>query len=57
VQGQVRAEPMTLVNGSEKFRLEFDRRKCEMHVMGKTKKHILKMPPPSASPLTFHPHR
>jgi collagenase-like PrtC family protease len=57
VQGQVRAEPMTLVNGSEKLRLEFDCRKCEMHVMGKMKKHILQSPPPSAAPLTFHRSR
>jgi putative protease len=55
VQGQVRAEPMTLVNGSEKLRLEFDCRKCEMHVMGKMKKHILKTPPLSEVPVTFHP--
>jgi collagenase-like PrtC family protease len=54
VQGQVRAEPMTLVNGSEKLRLEFDCRKCEMHVLGTIKKHILKTPPPSAVPVTFH---
>ncbi len=57
VQGQVRAEPMTLVNGSEKLRLEFDCRKCEMHVMGKAKKHILKSAPPTTVPVTFHPRR
>ncbi len=57
VQGQVRAEPMTLVNGSEKLRLEFDCKKCEMHVMGKMKKHILKTPPPTAVPVTFHQRR
>ncbi len=57
VQGQVRAEAMTLINGSEKLRLEFDCRKCEMHVMGKAKKHVLKSPPPTAVPVTFHPHR
>jgi putative protease len=57
VQGQVRAEPMTLVNGSEKLRLEFDCKKCEMHVMGKAKKHILKTPPPTAIPVTFHERR
>jgi len=57
VQGQVRAEPMTLVNGSEKLRLEFDCKKCEMHVMGKMKKHILKTPPPTAVPVTFHARR
>jgi putative protease len=57
VQGQVRAEPMTLINGSEKLRLEFDCRKCEMHVKGKMKKHILKTPPPTAVPVMFHPNR
>ena len=57
VQGQVRAEPMTLVNGSERLRLEFDCRKCEMHVMGKAKKHILQSPPSSVVPLTFHAQR
>jgi len=57
VQGQVRAEPMTLVNGSEKLRLEFDCKACEMHVIGKIKKHILKTQPPTASPVTFHPKR
>ncbi len=57
VQGQVRAEPMTLVNGSEKLRLEFDCRKCEMHVMGKLKKHVLKSAQPSGVRVTFHPSR
>ncbi|MBI3478798.1 MAG: U32 family peptidase [Nitrosomonadales bacterium] len=57
VQGQVRAEPMSLVNGSEKLTLKFDCKACEMHVMGKIKKHILKTPPPSAVPITFHPRR
>jgi putative protease len=55
VQGQVRAEPMTLVNGSEKLRLEFDCRNCEMHVVGKMKPRILHSPPPVAVPVTFHP--
>ena len=57
VQGQVRAEPMTLLNGSEKLRLEFDCRNCEMHVIGKIKKHIQKSPPPTAVPVTFHARR
>jgi putative protease len=52
VQGQVRAEPMTLVNGSEKLTLKFDCRACEMHVIGKIKKSILK-----AVPVTLHPRR
>jgi putative protease len=45
VQGQVRAEPMTLVNGNERLTLKFDCRACEMHVIGKIKKHILAGPP------------
>ncbi|HZW25507.1 MAG TPA: U32 family peptidase [Gallionella sp.] len=57
VQGQVRAEPMTLVNGSEQLRLEFDCKACEMHVIGKIKKHILKSPSPVSAPLTFHKQR
>jgi len=54
VQGQVRAEPMTLVNGNERLTLIFDCRACEMHVIGKMKKHILKTPPPTVVPVTFH---
>jgi putative protease len=46
VQGQVRAEPMVLVNGNEKLRLEFDCRACEMHVIGRIKPHIQHRPPP-----------
>ena len=57
VQGQVRAEPMVLVNGDEKLTLKFDCRACEMHVMGKMKKHILKRPPPSVVPVVFHGKR
>ena len=57
VQGQVRAEPMMLVNGSEKLRLEFDCKACEMHVIGRIKKHILKTAPPTAVPVTFHERR
>jgi 23S rRNA 5-hydroxycytidine C2501 synthase len=57
VQGQVRAEPMTLINGSEHLTLQFDCRNCEMHVMGKIKKHILKALPPSTVPVTLHPRQ
>jgi len=53
VQGYVRAEPMTLINGSERLRLEFDCKACEMHVMGKMKKHILRSAPPTVVPVTF----
>ncbi len=41
VQGQVRAEPMTLINGNERLTLTFDCRACEMYVVGRIKKHIL----------------
>ena len=47
----------TLLNGSEKLRLEFDCRNCEMHVIGKMKKHIQKPSPPTAVPVTFHARR
>ncbi len=57
VQGQVRAEAMTLINGSEHLTLQFDCRNCEMHVIGRMKKHILKAAPPSIVPVTFHPRQ
>ena len=60
VQGQVRAEPMTLVSGDERYTLRFDCKPCEMHVVGAIKPGILKTPPPSAvpySPLVFHRQR
>ncbi|MFP5394392.1 MAG: peptidase U32 family protein, partial [Gammaproteobacteria bacterium] len=60
VQGQVKAEPMTLVSGEERYTLRFDCKPCEMHVVGAMKPGILKSPPPSAvpySPLVFHRQR
>lgn len=50
VMGQVRADPMTLLQGKEKLTLKFDCRACEMHVMGKMRKSILKSLPPSQIP-------
>lgn len=47
VQGQVRAEPMTLINGEDRLTLSFDCRACEMHVLGKIRPHILASKPPS----------
>jgi putative protease len=41
VQGTVRAEPLTLMNGSEKLTLRFDCKPCEMHVVGRMKKPVL----------------
>jgi 23S rRNA 5-hydroxycytidine C2501 synthase len=35
VQGTCKAEPLTLINGSEKLTLRFDCKPCEMHVVGK----------------------
>nr|WP_315254653.1 U32 family peptidase [uncultured Duganella sp.] len=60
VQGQVRAEPMTLVSGDETYTLRFDCKPCEMHVVGAMKPGILKSAPPSNipySPLVFHRQR
>lgn len=61
VMGQVRADPLILKNGDETYTLKFECRPCEMHVMGKMKKHILKQLPPSAVasaiPLTFYKQR
>ena len=53
VQGTVTAEPMTLINGNDRFTLKFDCKPCEMHVMGKIRKPVLQMPPPQ--PLQFIP--
>ena len=60
VQGQVKAEPMTLSTGDDTYTLRFDCKPCEMHVVGAMKPGILRSPPPSAvpySPLTFHRRR
>jgi 23S rRNA 5-hydroxycytidine C2501 synthase len=52
VQGTIRAEPLELVNGNERLTLRFDCRACEMHVMGKIKRHVLKDIPPA--PIHFY---
>jgi putative protease len=51
VQGTVRAEPLTLRNGSEVLTLKFDCKPCEMHVVGKIKKQVLNEA--LAVPMTF----
>ncbi len=53
VQGTVRAEPMTLINGKERLSLQFDCKTCEMHVVGRMKKSILASVP--AVPVAFAP--
>jgi collagenase-like PrtC family protease len=51
VQGQVKAEPLQLINGKEKLTLRFDCKPCEMHVVGKMKKSVLNLMP--AAPVQF----
>lgn len=53
VQGTVTAEPMTLINGNDRYTLKFDCKPCEMHVMGKIRKNILQLPEPQ--PVNFFP--
>lgn len=55
VQGTVTAEPMTLISGNDRYTLKFDCKPCEMHVMGKVRKHILQIAPPQ--PITFFDKR
>ncbi|MFO1286599.1 MAG: U32 family peptidase [Rubrivivax sp.] len=52
VQGTVRAEPLTIVQGNERFTLRFDCKPCEMHVVGRIKKSVLKQA--ASAPLTFY---
>jgi putative protease len=55
VQGTVRAEPLTLVQGRERFTLRFDCKPCEMHVVGRIKKSVLSQA--ASQPLMFHRSR
>lgn len=55
VQGTVTAEPMTLINGNDRFTLKFDCKPCEMHVMGNIRKPVLQIPQPQ--PVHFHTKR
>jgi len=41
VQGTVKADPLQLINGKERLTLVFDCKPCEMHVVGKIKRHLL----------------
>ena len=52
VQGQVKAEPLQLINGKEKLTLRFDCKPCEMHVVGKIKRSVLNQA--AAMPLPFY---
>ena len=42
VQGTVRAEPLTLVHGTDTLTLRFDCKPCEMHVVGRIRPNVLK---------------
>ncbi|AVZ79109.1 collagenase-like protease [Zoogloeaceae bacteirum Par-f-2] len=55
VAGTIRAEPLVLVNGSERLTLRFDCKPCEMHVVGRIKKNVLKQA--AAVPLQFYRSR
>ena len=55
VQGTITAEPMTLISGKDRISLKFDCKRCEMHVMGKVRKHVTQMPPPQ--PIQFFAKR
>jgi putative protease len=56
VQGTVRAEPLTLQHGDDRFTLRFDCKPCEMHVVGAMRKPVLKAlnAAAKAEPLTFY---
>jgi putative protease len=63
VQGQVKAEPLQLINGKEKLTLRFDCKPCEMHVVGRMKTSVLnQLSKPAAAgiesaPVKFHKTR
>jgi len=40
VHGTIKAEPLVLINGTEKLKLVFDCKPCEMHVVGKLKRNV-----------------
>lgn len=42
VQGTVRAEPLTLQHGEDRLTLRFDCKACEMHVVGRMRKNVLR---------------
>ena len=52
VQGTIRAEPLTMVSGGDTLTLRFDCKPCEMHVVGRIKRHVLNDTP--AQPITFY---
>jgi 23S rRNA 5-hydroxycytidine C2501 synthase len=57
VKGTIKAEPLQLVNGSEKLTLRFDCKPCEMHVVGKIKKPVLNEQARQAQAVTLQFYR
>lgn len=55
VQGTVRAEPLTPINGNERLTLRFDCKACEMHVVGRLRKSVIRQT--AAAPLRFYRSR
>jgi putative protease len=56
VHGTIKAEPLTLINGSEKLTLRFDCKACEMHVVGRIKRSVVnaRAQQAQATPLQFY---
>ena len=52
VQGTIRAEPLTMTSGGDTLTLRFDCKPCEMHVVGRIKRHVLNEA--KAQPVTFY---
>jgi len=52
VQGTVRAEPLTMQSGGDTLTLRFDCKPCEMHVVGKIKRHVSSQA--VAAPIQFY---
>lgn len=52
VQGQVKAEPMTILHGNDRLTLRFDCKPCEMHVVGRMRRNVLDEVP--AAPVRFY---
>ncbi|MEX8501367.1 MAG: U32 family peptidase [Leptothrix ochracea] len=64
VQGTIRAEPLSLINGNEKLTLRFDCKPCEMHVVGKMKRSVINQAHQASqaaatavAPITFYRQR
>jgi putative protease len=59
VHGTIKAEPLMLMNGSEKLKLVFDCKPCEMHVVGKIKRSVAQQRAREVhtSPITFYQAR